>query len=100
MIYHLIQDDMSSQAMADLAKGRLRNKIEDLGKSLEGNLTNHHRLILKLTLQMIGSYDEAIEQLNVEIAKRMESYQYQSEAIQTIPGVKKKSLSESSPKSE
>jgi transposase len=90
MIYHLIQDDMSPQEMADLAKGRLRNKIEDLEKSLEGYITDHHRLILKLTLQMIASYDEAIEQLNKEIGKRMEPFHKESEGVQTIPGVKKK----------
>ncbi|HVO67869.1 MAG TPA: IS110 family transposase [Syntrophales bacterium] len=100
MIHHLIQDDMSPQEMADLAKGRLRKKIEDLEKSLEGYLTDHHRLILKLTLQMIASYDEAIEQLNTEIEKRMESFQEESEGLQTIPGVKKSSLSGSSPRSE
>ena len=90
MIHHLIQDDMSPQEMADLAKGRLRNKIEELEESLEGYITDHHRLILKLTLQMIASYDEAIEQLNTEIEKRMESFQEESEGLQTIPGVKKK----------
>jgi transposase len=100
MIYHLIQDDMSPQEMADLAKGRLRNKIEDLEKSLEGYITDHHRLILKLTLQMIASYDEAIEQLNKEIGKRMEPFHKESEGVQTIPGVKKSLLNESSPRSE
>ena len=90
MIYHLIQDDMSPQEMADLAKGRLRNKIEDLEKSLEGYITDHHRLILQLTFQMIASYDEAIEKLNKEIDKRMEPFQKEAEGVQTIPGVKKK----------
>ena len=90
MIRHLIQDDMNPQEMALLAKGRLRNKIEELEKSLEGYLTDHHRLILRLTLQMIASYDEAIEKLNTEIDKRMEPFQQKAEGIQAIPGVKKK----------
>ena len=90
MIHHLIEDDMSTQEMADLARGRLRNKIEDLEKSLEGYFSDHHRIILKLTLQMIASYDEAIEKLNDEIEKRMESFQEEAEGLQTIPGVKKK----------
>ena len=81
---------MSPQEMADLAKGRLRNKIEDLEKSLEGYITDHHRLILQLTFQMIASYDEAIEKLNKEIDKRMEPFQKEAEGVQTIPGVKKK----------
>jgi len=54
MILHLIQEDMSSQEMAQLAKGRLRNKIEQLEQSLEGYLSDHHRLILQLSLQMVA----------------------------------------------
>ncbi len=100
MIYHLIQDDMSPQEMAELAKGRLRNKMEDLEKSLEGYITDHHRLILQLTFQMIASYDDAIEKLNTEIDKRMEPFHKESEGVQTIPGVKKSLLIASSPRSE
>ncbi len=100
MIQHLIEDDMSPQEMADLARGRLRNKIEELEKSLEGYITDHHRLILRLTLQMVASYDEAIEKLDTEIEKRMEPFQEEAERLQTIPGVKKNLLNVSSPRSE
>jgi transposase len=92
MIQHLIQEDMTSQEMAQLAKGRLRNKIEPLEQSLEGYLSDHHRLILRLSLQMIASYDEAIENLNGEIDKRMEPHQELSQRLSTIPGVKKKTI--------
>ena len=100
IINHLIQDDMSPQAMALLAKGRLRNKMEELEKSLEGCLSDHHRIILKLALQMIATYDDAIEQLSTELEKRMEPFQKESEGLQSIPGVKKSLPSESSLKSE
>lgn len=76
--------------MADLAKGRLRNKLTELEKSLEGYLREHHRLILKLSLQMIASYDQTIKRLDLEIEQKMEPYRKESERIQTIPGVKKK----------
>lgn len=92
MIQHLIQEDMTSQEMAQLAKGRLRNKIDQLEHSLEGYLSDHHRLILRLSLQMIASYDEAIEKLNNEIGKRMEPHREISQRLSTIPGVKKKTI--------
>jgi len=92
MILHLIQEDMSSQEMAQLAKGRLRNKIEQLEQSLEGYLSDHHRLILQLSLQMVASYDEAIEKLDAEIGNRMEPHQEISQKLETIPGVKKKTI--------
>jgi transposase len=92
MIQHLLREDMTSQEMAQLAKGRLRNKIEQLEQSLEGYLSNHHRLILRLSLQMITSYDEAIEKLNKEIDKRMEPHQEISQRLEAISGVKKKTI--------
>ena len=92
MIQHLIQEDMTTQEMAQLAKGRLRNKIEQLEQSLEGYLSHHHRLILRLSLQMIASYDEAIEKLNTEIDQRMEPHREISQRLETIPGVKKKTI--------
>jgi transposase len=92
MIQHLIQEDMTTQEMARLAKGRLRNKIEQLEQALEGYLSDHHRLILRLSLQMIASYDEAIENLNTEIEKRMEPHREISQRLSTIPGVKKKTI--------
>ena len=58
MIYHLIKGDMTSQEMAELAKWRLRNKINDLEKALQGNIRDHHRVILQFSLQMIASYDQ------------------------------------------
>lgn len=90
MIQHLIQNDLSPREMANLAKGRLRNKLAELEAALEGHLTDHHRFMLRVSIQMIASYDEAIEKLNTEIDKKMEPYRNNSEKLQTIPGVKKK----------
>jgi transposase len=98
MIGHLIQNDMAPEEMAQLAQGRLRNKIEELQKALEGYLSDHHRLILRLSLQMVVSYEEAIEKLNREIERRMETFREESERLQTIPGVKKSLQNGSSPK--
>ena len=89
MIQHLIQDDLTPKEMAGLAKGRLRSKLSELEMALEGILTDHHRILFKLSLQMIASYEEAIEKLNEEIDRRMEPYHETSERLQTIPGVKK-----------
>jgi len=67
MIEHLIQEDMSPQQMAALARGRLRKKITELEKALEGSLREHHRLILTVSIQMIASYDTAIAKLDREL---------------------------------
>jgi len=89
MIYHLIKQDMTPQEMAELARGRLRKKITELEKALEGALKEHYRLILTLSIQMIASYDQAIDTLDVEMDERMKPYGQESERLQTIPGIRK-----------
>jgi transposase len=100
MIQHLIADDMSPEQMADLARGRLRNKLPELEKSLEGYFSDHQRLLLKVSLQMIDSYGEAIEKLSQQIDSYMQPFESVSERIKSIPGVKKTALNGSLPKSE
>lgn len=90
MIHHLIQQDMTPQEMAELARGRLRTKLTELEKALEGALRNHHRLMLTVAIQMIASYDQAIDELDREIDERMKPYSKESERLQTIPGIKKR----------
>jgi transposase len=99
MIGHLIADDMSPEQMAELAKGRLRTKLPELEKALAGYLSDHQRLLLKVSLQMIGSFDEAIEKLSQEIDVQMKPFESTAERLQTLPGVKKTLLNASSPKS-
>lgn len=45
--------------------------------------------MLKVALQMIGSHDEAIEELSRQIDSCMEPFEEVSERLKTIPGVKK-----------
>jgi transposase len=89
MIQHLIADDMDPQQMAELAKGRLRNKLPELEKALVGYLSDHQRLLLKVSLQMIGSFDEAIAKLSQQIDVQMKPFESTAERLQTLPGVKK-----------
>ena len=92
LLHHLIKGDMTPQEMAELAKGRLRNKITDLEKALQGNIRDHHRVILQLSIQMIASYDQIIDQLDLEIDKKIQPFKDEVERLETIPGVKKRRL--------
>jgi len=100
MIQHLIADDMNPKQMAELARGRLRTKLAELEKALVGYLSEHQRILLRVSLQMIGSYDEAIEELSRQIDSCMEPFDSVSQRLKTIPGVKKTALNASLPKSE
>jgi transposase len=60
MIRHLIENDMTPQEMANLAQRKLRSKLGELELALEGNMTDHCRLMLKVALQMIASANDCI----------------------------------------
>src|SRR5256886_2932348 len=46
MLEALVEGKATPQEMAELAKGRLRQKIDELGPALEGKLEEHHRFLL------------------------------------------------------
>ncbi len=58
--------------MANLARGRMRNKIPELEKALTGRVQPHHRFVLAQQLDHIDYIDEKIESFNVEIEQQLE----------------------------
>lgn len=72
MLEALVEGQADAQAMAELAKGRLRNKMAELEKALTGVVDNHHRFMLAQHLAHIDFADEQIEQVNQEIGQRIE----------------------------
>jgi transposase len=59
--------------MAELARGRLRNKIPELEKALIGIVESHHRFLLAKQLAHIDFLGEQIADISVEIAQRLEA---------------------------
>jgi transposase len=60
------------QALAELAKGRLRKKMKELEAALTGIVDEHHRFILAQQLAHIDFLDEQIEQLSQEVSRQLE----------------------------
>jgi len=63
--------------------------MADLEKALHGYLSEHQRLLFKVSLQMINSYDDAIAELCRQIDIHMKQFESVAERLRTIPGVKK-----------
>lgn len=59
--------------MAELARGRLRNKLPELEKALTGLVEAHHRFLLSQQLAHIDFLDEQIVEISAEIARRIEA---------------------------
>ena len=76
-------------ALAELAKGRLRQKISDLERALTGRVKDSHRLLLKLHLEHIDDLNAKLQLLEAEIARLITPFDHHDllARLQTIPGV-------------
>jgi len=83
----IIDGQASPEAMADLAKGRLRAKRDALERALVGRVQAHHRFILQELLCQIDSLDETIERFDDEIQEYCRPFEAAIERLDTIPGV-------------
>jgi len=63
------QDD--PEALAELARGRMRSKREELAQAVQGTLREHHRFLLKSQLRQLDFFDAQISELDQEIARRL-----------------------------
>jgi len=76
--------------LAELARGRLRKKLPDLRKALEGRFRPHHRFMLEQVLGHLDFLDEWISRVSEEVAHRMDPFCRQIDLLRTIPGVDRK----------
>ncbi len=72
MLSQIVAGQEDSQVLAELAKGRLRNKKKALAAALQGRVDEHHRFILAQQLGHIDFLDEQIEQLSQEVSRQLE----------------------------
>lgn len=72
MLTELAAGVTDPQALAELAKGRLRNKMKELEAALSGTVAEHQRFILAQQLGHIDFLDEQIEVLSQEISRQLE----------------------------
>jgi transposase len=87
MLEAIIAGQASPTEMADLAKGRLREKREALVKALEGRVKPHHRFVLTELLCQIDSLDETLERFNEQIEAYCRPFEEAVVLLDTIPGV-------------
>lgn len=73
MLEAIVGGETDASLLADLAKGRLRNKMAELEKALTGIVGDHHRFMLAQHLAHIDFLDEQVGQVGQEIGQRIEA---------------------------
>lgn len=71
MLEALVEGEADAVVMADLAKGRMRTKMEALEKALTGVVRPHHRFMLAEHLAHIDFLDEQVERVNDQIGRQI-----------------------------
>jgi transposase len=87
MLKALVEGKASLAEMAELAKGKLRNKIPQLQLALEGKLEEHHRFLLQLQQDRLDAAGRDLATLEQRIQQKLEPYAAQVALLQEIPGV-------------
>ena len=65
----LLAGEEDVTVLADLAKGKLRKKRDELERALRGRLRPHHRFLLTELLAQIDGLDATIARFDAEIAR-------------------------------
>ena len=73
--------------LADLARGRLRQKLPALRAALHGQFRGHHRLLVAQGLAHLDHLDEMVATLSAEIAEQLRPFAAARALVATIPGL-------------
>lgn len=88
MLEALLEGKQTPSEIAELAQSRLRPKIPQIMEALEGHrMTDHHRLLIKQSLDHMQYIEKMIGELDEEIGKRLQPYQKQVDLACTVPGI-------------
>jgi transposase len=87
MLAALAGGETDAAAMAQLAQGRLRDKLPGLERALAGRVGSHQRFLLARQLAHIDFLDASIAEVSAEIAGRLRPGEANLERLATIPGV-------------
>jgi len=87
MLTALVAGTRDPGVLAELARGKLRQKLPALRQALAGRFGAHHGLLVGQILAKLDFLDEAIAQLSAEIDRVIAPYQPQVALLDTIPGV-------------
>ncbi len=87
MMEALVSGSTDPQVLSELAKGRLRKKLPELKKALEGRFRPHHRFMVAEILTHLDFLDEAIERVSQEVTNRIVPFSEKVELMDLVPGI-------------
>jgi len=90
MLVALVAGERDPQALAELAKGRLRTKLPQLRQALRGRFSDHHALLVRLALAHLEHMEGTIAALNRRVDEVIAPFARARDQLDTITGVGKR----------
>lgn len=86
MLAALLSGSSTPAQIAQLARGKLRAKIPELERALQGSFTAATRFILLQLLEELSQIERQLGALDAQIGQRLEPYQREVALLLTVPG--------------
>jgi transposase len=87
MLSAMVAGVVDAEAIAEMARGKLRNKIGALKEALERRLGPHQRFLLAAQLRHVDELGKLIDEVSAEIEERLWPFEEDLARLTTIPGV-------------
>lgn len=87
MLEAILTGEQDPAVLAELAQGRLRQKLPQLRLALQGRLQPHHRVLIERILAHVDFLEESLAALQTEIADALVPFVTAMTLLQTIPGI-------------
>jgi transposase len=87
MLEAIVDGEEDSGRLAEMAQGKLRNKIPELQQALQGRTTAHHRFLLRELLDHLYFVESKMRRIEQEVDDRLGPFQSEVARLCTIPGV-------------
>ena len=87
MLAALVAGRTDVAALAQLARGKMREKLPQLEKALRGQFAAHQRFLVAQQLAHIDGLDDIIERVSAEIAERVQPFEEAIDQVDTVTGI-------------
>jgi transposase len=87
MLDAIVTGEADPARLAALAQGTARNKTAELREALRGRITEHHRTMLRLHLQVVDALQRTLAELDAAVGKALAPIWQRTRLLTTMPGV-------------
>ncbi len=87
MLRAMIAGETDPNVLAEMSRGRLRKKRNELRWALEGTMGDHQRFMLGAQLRLLETLESEIASIDEEVARRLDPLEETISRLDAIPGV-------------